>query len=102
MWQLAGADLQNASAGAVRDLVASEVTLQRLKMVEVYRIVRVPGAPPQVSPIIDVASPTLPRSSRATADRLAARVATGSGEPRSLEPRSARRTDARRGGRAKP
>ena len=85
--QLAGADLQNASAGAVRDLVAPEVTLQRLRMVEVYRIVRVPGAPPQVSPIIDVASPTLPPgSSRATADRLAARVATGSGEPRSLEP----------------
>ena len=85
--QLAGADLQNASAGTVRDLVAPEVTLQRLRMVEVYRIVRVPGAPPQVVPIIDVASPTLPPgSSRATADRLAARVASGSGEPRSLEP----------------
>jgi two-component system nitrogen regulation sensor histidine kinase NtrY len=72
---------------AVRDIVAPEVTLQRLQIVEVYRIVPVAGGSPQAVPAIDVAAPSLPRGySRAAADRLAARIAGGSTDMRALEP----------------
>jgi two-component system nitrogen regulation sensor histidine kinase NtrY len=85
--QLAGIDLVAAAPGAVRDVIAPEVTLQRLQMVAVYRVAPGAGATPQVLPVIDVASPTLPPGwSRASADRLAARVAGGSADTRSLEP----------------
>jgi len=84
---LATVHLASAPATEVRDLVAPEVTLQRLQIVEVYRLQVVPGGPPQPVPVIDVASPALPTgASRAAADRLAARVAAGSADTRSLEP----------------
>jgi two-component system nitrogen regulation sensor histidine kinase NtrY len=84
--QLAGVDLAAAAPGTVRDVIAPEVTLQRLQMVAVYRLAPA-GAGQPVMPVIDVASPTLPPGwSRASADRLAARVAAGSADTRSLEP----------------
>jgi two-component system nitrogen regulation sensor histidine kinase NtrY len=84
---LASTGLASASPTEVRDLVAAEVTMQRLQIVEVYRLQPVAGASPQPVPVIDVASPTLPPgASRAAADRLAARVAAGSSDIRSLEP----------------
>jgi two-component system nitrogen regulation sensor histidine kinase NtrY len=84
---LGPAGFASASPTEVRDLVTGEVTMQRLQMVEVYRLQPTPGGAPQPVPVIDVASPTLPPgASRATADRLAARVASGSADTRSLEP----------------
>ncbi len=75
---LSGADLSAADVRPVRDLVTPEVTQQRIGLVEVYRVAPVPGSLPQVVPVVDVASPSLPAgSSRASADRLAARAAAG-------------------------
>ena len=56
-------------------------------MVEVFRVA--PGArrTGRVVPVLDVASPTLPPgASRASAERLAARVAAGAAETWVLEP----------------
>src|SRR3954454_9171029 len=58
---LGTAPLASAPAIQVRDMVAPEVTLQRLQMVEVYRLQPVPGGAPQPIPVLDVASPSLPR-----------------------------------------
>src|ERR671912_875983 len=70
----------------VRDVIAPEVTLERLQMVAVYRVQRGAEGPLQVVPVIDVASPNLPAGySRAAADRLAERTASGGAEQRALE-----------------
>ena len=80
-------DVGTAAPSQVRDLVAQEVTLERLQMVAVYRTRRTTDGTVQVLPIIDVASPTLPPGySRASGDRLAERVANGAGDQRLLEP----------------
>jgi two-component system nitrogen regulation sensor histidine kinase NtrY len=81
-------DLSEVSIWApdVRTLIAREVTEQRLSTVEVYRIAG-SAARPEAMPVVDVARPTLPRGySRASADRLAARVAAGNPDSQSLEP----------------
>ena len=58
----------------------------RSTLIEVYRIVP-DGDPLEVLPLFDVASPTVPRDvPRASADRLAARVAAGSPDTRVIEP----------------
>jgi two-component system nitrogen regulation sensor histidine kinase NtrY len=68
---------------AVRTALAPEVTQGRVGLVEVYRIQE--GAPP--TPLVAVESPSLPRGHvRASADRLAARVASGSPDRRAHEP----------------
>jgi two-component system, NtrC family, nitrogen regulation sensor histidine kinase NtrY len=83
---LSARGLSSASPETVRDLVAPEVTLGRLQMVEIYRVT-LSSAEPQVAPLIDVASPTLPPgSSRASADRLAIRAAAGASDVHALEP----------------
>ena len=70
----------------VRDVIAPEVTLERLQMVAVYRVQRAAEGALQVVPIIDVASPNLPAGySRAAADRLAERAASGGADQRALE-----------------
>ena len=85
---LTPADLATAAPAAVRDVIAPEVRLQRLQMVAVYRVVPpAPGGVPQVVPVLDIASPSLPPgTSRASADRLAERVAAGARDTRALEP----------------
>src|SRR5829696_4952476 len=76
-----------APPSRVRDVVAPEVTLERLQMVAVYRVQRGTEGALQVVPVIDVASPNLPPGySRASADRLAERVAASGAEQRALEP----------------
>ena len=56
-------------------------------MVAVYRVPRATEGAPHVVPIIDVASPNLPPGySRASADRLAERVAASGADQRALEP----------------
>jgi two-component system nitrogen regulation sensor histidine kinase NtrY len=78
-------DLSTASASEVRDLVAPDVLQERIDLVEIYRVRRGTG-PLQVTPFVDVAAPSIPRQySRASADRLAERVATGGAEARIVE-----------------
>src|SRR3954465_9452961 len=58
---LAGVDLANVDVRPIRDLLTPDVTLQRVQMVEVYRVVASPGSLPHLEPVIDVAAPSLPR-----------------------------------------
>src|ERR1700724_2986836 len=84
---LSAVDLAKSDVRPLRDLLAPDVTLQRVQMVEVYRVVR-PGSPgamsgslPGLEPVLDVAAPSLPPGySRAAADRLAAQALGGSGD----------------------
>jgi two-component system, NtrC family, nitrogen regulation sensor histidine kinase NtrY len=74
-----------ASPSDVRDLVAPDVLQERIDLVEVYRLTTVEGRQ-QVTPVVDVASPSLPREySRASADRLAERTAASASEARVVE-----------------
>src|SRR5215208_1316454 len=57
---LAPVDLANADLRPLRDLLAPDVTLQRVEMVEVYRVVAAPGSAPRLEPVIDVAASPLP------------------------------------------
>src|SRR5882762_5486676 len=83
---LAGVDLANADVRPIRDLLAPDVTLRRVQMVEVYRVVPSAGSLPSLEPVIDVAAPSLPRGhSRAAVDRLAAQALAGSAEARAIE-----------------
>jgi two-component system, NtrC family, nitrogen regulation sensor histidine kinase NtrY len=67
-----------ADVETVRRIIAPEITQQRVGLVEVYRIVRTPGARPAAEPVVSVQSPSLPRGHvRASSDRLAERVAAG-------------------------
>jgi two-component system, NtrC family, nitrogen regulation sensor histidine kinase NtrY len=82
--ELTGASVPMTSR--VRDVIAPEVTLERLQMVAVYGVHRGAEGALQVMPVIDVASPNLPAGySRAAADRLAERTASGGAEQRALE-----------------
>jgi two-component system nitrogen regulation sensor histidine kinase NtrY len=83
---LANVDLGNADVRPIRDLLAPEVTLQRVQMVEVYRAVPSAGSLPSIEPVVDVAAPALPPGhSRAAVDRLAAQAAAGLADARSIE-----------------
>lgn len=75
---LSGIDLSAADVGPIRDRVSPDVTERRIGMVQVYRLVAGTSGQIDVVPIVDVASPAIPQiSARASADRLAARVAAG-------------------------
>ena len=79
-------DLGSADAAAVRTIVAPDVEQERIDQVEVYRVARTDG-PPAVSPVADVAAPTMPAGySRREADRLAERAAAGGTELELVEP----------------
>jgi len=70
----------------VRDLLAPEITLQRVQMVEVYRVGGAPGAVPGPDPVFDIAAPTLPSDyTRGASDRLAAQALAGTPDTRSIE-----------------
>jgi two-component system nitrogen regulation sensor histidine kinase NtrY len=82
---LAGVDLASADPTAVRDLVEPDVQQQRIDLVEVYRVGTTAGVT-QVIPVVDVASPTLPREySRDAADRLAEQTTVGGVESERVE-----------------
>jgi two-component system nitrogen regulation sensor histidine kinase NtrY len=85
---LSRANFTSPDVGPIRDLVSADVNEQRIGMVQVYRIVTGAGAQIDVVPVVDVASPTIPPGwARASADLLAARVATGiETQPWMLEP----------------
>src|SRR5687768_6148151 len=80
-------DLGTAEVGAVQNVITPEVAGQRVSMVQVYRAVQVPNAQaPDVVSLVDVASPSMPQGwARASADRLAARAATGREAAPSIE-----------------
>ncbi|HEY7188024.1 MAG TPA: ATP-binding protein [Vicinamibacterales bacterium] len=80
---LSRADLTLASAGDVRDLVAPDVLQERIDLVEVYRV-RISPAPMQVTPLVDVAAPSIPRQ-YSRADSLAERTASSGSETRVAE-----------------
>ena len=76
--ELGRIDLSAADLPSVQTIVVPEITGQRVGMVQVYRAVRQPGEPINVASLVDVASPTMPQSwARGSADRLAARAASG-------------------------
>jgi two-component system nitrogen regulation sensor histidine kinase NtrY len=75
-----------ASPSDVRDLVAPDVRQERIDLVEVYRLTTGADGQSEVTPVVDVASPSLPREySRASADRLAERTAASAAEARIVE-----------------
>src|SRR5204862_2651013 len=84
---LSAVDLTKSDVRPLRDLLAPDVTLQRVQIVEVYRVV-VPGTAgalsgslPGLEPVLDVAAPSMrPGYSRAAADRLAAQAFGGSAQ----------------------
>src|SRR3954469_778900 len=83
---LGGMDLTNSDVRPIRDLLAPDVTLQRVQMVEVYRVVPSAGSLPSLEPVIDVAAPSLPSGhSRAAVDRLAAQALAGAAEAKAIE-----------------
>ena len=83
---LGSTDLTSDDVRPIRDLLAPEVTLHRVQMLEVYRAGPSNGSLPTLEPVVDVAAPQLPPGySRAPADRLAAQAIGGSSETRSIE-----------------
>ncbi len=83
---LSRVDLGSAEIATVQNVITPEVAGQRISMVQVYRAVRVPNQPPDVVSLVDVASPSMPLGwARASADRLAARAASGTEAAPSIE-----------------
>jgi two-component system, NtrC family, nitrogen regulation sensor histidine kinase NtrY len=85
---LMAVDLTNADVRPIRDVLAPDVTLQRVQMVEVYRVVPSAGSLTSLESVVDVAAPALPLPpgySRAAVDRLAAQALAGSAEAKSIE-----------------
>jgi len=80
-------DLATVDATSVQNIVTPEITGQRIGMVQVYSAVRVPNQPLSVVSLVDVASPSMPQGwARGSADRLAARAASGESAPSIEEP----------------
>src|SRR5262249_53326134 len=68
-----------------RNLLAPEVTLQRVQVIAVYRVTTTPP-PPHLEQVVEVATPALPPGyTRAAAERLADQVLSGRIEARSIE-----------------
>jgi two-component system nitrogen regulation sensor histidine kinase NtrY len=75
---LAPLGFPDADVTKVLDLIRPEVAPARTSMVEVYRVVPGRGPRSEVSAVADVRMPTLPSGyNRASADRLAERLASG-------------------------
>jgi two-component system nitrogen regulation sensor histidine kinase NtrY len=79
-------DLSAADVGRVQSVVTPEVTGQRIGMVQVYRAVRTSNQETEVVSLVDIASPSMPQGwARGSADRLAARAASGNEAAPSIE-----------------
>src|SRR5919197_888596 len=81
---LSSVDLANRDVRPIRDLLAPNVTLQRVQMIEVYRVVP-PQAQrasrPTLEPVVDVAASALPPGyNREAADRVSAKASNGASE----------------------
>ena len=84
---LASADLASSDVRAVRAQLTREVNDRRVAIVQVYRASARADGQLDVVPVVDVAAPNMSQGwPRASADRLAARVASGvETEPRLLD-----------------
>jgi two-component system nitrogen regulation sensor histidine kinase NtrY len=83
---LAGIDLVNADARFVRDIVAPEVSQERIHAIEVYRVAKGDDGAPRVVAVTSVASRLVPAEYvNRPADRLAVRVAMSGTEARDIE-----------------
>src|SRR5262245_11885283 len=79
-------ELTQSDVGGVQSIVTPEITGQRIGMVQVYRAIRQPNQSLEVVSLVDVASPSIPQGwARASADRLAARAASGNEAAPSIE-----------------
>src|SRR5215510_791258 len=84
--ELTSVSLSNPDVRPIRDLLAPEVTSQRLRMIAVYRVAPPSGSLPGLVSVVDVAAPSLPSGYRhAAADRLAAQALSGLRDTRSIE-----------------
>ena len=84
---LSPADLSSSDMRSVRAQLTREVNERRVAIVQVYRAARRSDGQLDVVPLVDVAAPNMPQGwPRASADRLALRVASGvETEPRLLD-----------------
>jgi two-component system nitrogen regulation sensor histidine kinase NtrY len=83
---LGSVDLARPDAAQLRALIAPDITLRRVQMVEVYRVGALTGGLQALQPVLDVAAPAPPPGyTRAAADRLAAQALGGSNDIRSVE-----------------
>ncbi|HSC28738.1 MAG TPA: hypothetical protein VLD67_15785, partial [Vicinamibacterales bacterium] len=79
--------VQSGDLAAVQRAIAAEVRQGRVGLVEVYRLQDAGDGRLEVIPLAAVQSPEMPRGDlRASADRLAERVAAGSGDAPGPEP----------------
>jgi len=85
---LSTVDLARGDVARVRATIAPEVSGPRAGLVQVYSAAPSVEGPPAVTPIVDVAAPTIPQGwARASADLLASRAAGGAEPaPWTLEP----------------
>jgi two-component system nitrogen regulation sensor histidine kinase NtrY len=77
-------DLAKSDVQSLRELLTAEITSQRVRRVAIYRVQ--PDGSSSVTPVVDVAAPTLPaKFDRASVDRLAAQALSGSADTRSVD-----------------
>lgn len=75
---LSAADLGSNDLRAVREQLTRDVNERRVGIVQVYRAVPLAEGGLEALPLVDVAAPSMPKDwPRASADRLAARIASG-------------------------
>ena len=83
---LSAVDLSPAGVRAIRDLVTPDVTLLRVKMVQVLRVTSAGGGLPRVEPVVEVGAAEMPAGySRASAERLAVQALSGKADTRTVE-----------------
>jgi two-component system, NtrC family, nitrogen regulation sensor histidine kinase NtrY len=83
---LSASSLAAADVRPIRDLILPDVSLQRVKMVAVYRVDAGSSGSPRIEPVVDVVATEMPTGySRASADRLAEQTLGGKADTRSVE-----------------
>jgi two-component system nitrogen regulation sensor histidine kinase NtrY len=83
---LPAAAVQSGDAVAVQRSLAAEIRQGRVGLVEVYRLVPGAGGRLEALPVASVHAPNLPRAhARASADRFAARLASGENDIQAVE-----------------
>ena len=85
---LGAIDVGAAQVTAIQNVLTPRITGNRVSMVQVYRAVRTPSEAPDVEPLVDIASPSLPQGlARGSLAALATRAASGNeAAPQSIEP----------------
>jgi two-component system nitrogen regulation sensor histidine kinase NtrY len=83
---LAASDLTATDVRPIHDLIAPDVTSQRVQMIAVYRFARSSGSLDTLEPVVDVVAPSLPSGATDTgADRLASQALAGTAPARSID-----------------